>query len=136
MRDRVTPGLVLAAEFGHLAAAWTEAEAWPLISGFHLAMACCWGFIFAGLRRPRPRTVTVRFAAVLAVTLPASYLFTRAVGLPTYVTFTRLPTEPVGVLVSLLEGALAVALLTTRRRHGSGPAPAPARDSDPASAAA
>lgn len=133
MRDRVVPGLALAAELGHLVAAWTEAEAWPLISGFHIAVAYCWGFVFAGLRKPRPRKVTVGFAVVLAVSLPLMYLFTRTVGLPTYVTFTRLPTGPVGVVVSLTEVALAVALLAMRRRPAPDDAPAPASAESPRS---
>jgi hypothetical protein len=63
------------------------------------------------------------------------------VGVPTIVTFTRLPVEPVGVVVSLIEVALAVVLVMTRRqrrarRQDPADDPAAALDGDPASARA
>jgi hypothetical protein len=115
--------LVLAAELGHLSAAWTEARAWPLISGFHILVASALGFVFAGLRKPEPRRRTIRFATVLAVALPVLYLLTRVFGLPTIVSLTRLDVEPVGVVVTAVEVVLAVVLLGARRAV---PAPTPA----------
>ena len=117
MRDRLLLVLVVAAEAGHLVAAWTEAEAWPLISGFHITVACCLGFVLGGLRKPRPRAGTYRWLMVLGVSLPVLYVFTRLLGVPTYVTFTRLPIEAIGITVSMIEVALT-ALLATNRHTG------------------
>ena len=104
MRIRIAAWLALAAEVGHLVAAWTEATAWPLISGFHVVVAAGFGLVFAGLMKPQPRRRWVHCGRVLAVALPVSWLLTRTLGLPTYLTFTRLTVEPVGVLVTGLEG--------------------------------
>jgi hypothetical protein len=121
MRYRSIAWLVLAAELGHLTAAWTEARAWPLISGFHILVACALGFVFAGLRKPEPRRRTIRFATVLAIALPVLYLLTRVFGLPTILSLTRLDVEPVGVVVTALEVGLAVVLLRSRRTVAAHP---------------
>lgn len=141
MRDRVriAAWLAFAAELGHLAAAWIEAPGWPLISGFHVTMACFLGLIFAGLLKPEPRARTIRRATILAVVVPVLYILTRTLGLPTYVTFTRLPVDPVGVVVTVIELALAVLLIVRPARwklgRSAAPTPsadAPATDDDPA----
>ncbi|GAB2949099.1 hypothetical protein GCM10027280_42170 [Micromonospora polyrhachis] len=119
MRTRIAAGLALAAEFGHLAAAWTEAVAWPLLSGCHIVVAVGFGLVFAGLWKPSPRRRWLHTARVLALMLPAMWLFTRTIGVPTYLTFTRLAVDPVGVVVTVIEVALVVVLLVKEPQHGS-----------------
>jgi len=144
MRIRIAAGLALAAELGHLVAAWTEAIAWPLLSGVHIVVAAGFGLVFAGLLKPQPRRRWIYTARVLAITMPALWLLTRTIGLPTYLTFTRLAVDSVGVVVTVIEVALAVVLFV-RPSDGSRPGrwsiatapaeastgPAPAESTDP-----
>jgi hypothetical protein len=121
MRRQLIAGLVLAAEIGHLVAAFEEAAGWPLLSGAHLLLAAAYGRLFIALLRPAPGRWAVRAATTLALVLPLIWLGTRTLGLPTYLTFTRLEVTPGGIVTTLVEVALAAALLAT------GPAGQPSR---------
>ncbi|GLY04375.1 hypothetical protein Acsp01_47540 [Actinoplanes sp. NBRC 101535] len=114
---RLTLWLTFAAEIGHLVAAWVDARGWPLISGFHVVIACCWGLLFAGLHEPVPRARTIGRARSLATALPVLYLLSHTVGLPTLLTFTRLPVDKTGIVVTAIEVVLLIVLL--RLRQGS-----------------
>lgn len=112
MRARITAGLTLAAEAGHLVAAYEEAAAWPLLSGCQVIFAAVYGLLSAALLRRPPGRRAVRTATGMALTLPLLWLGTRTLGLPTYLTFTRLEVTPAGISTTLVEVALAAALLT------------------------
>jgi hypothetical protein len=112
MRARITAGLVLAAEAGHLVAAYEEADAWPLLSGCHVIFAAVYGLLSAALLRRPPGRRAVRTATSMALTLPLLWLGTRTLGLPTYLTFTQLEVTPAGIGTTLVEVALVAALLT------------------------
>jgi hypothetical protein len=58
----------------------------------------------------RPRRWIMSLGLTVALLLPLVWLFTRTLGLPTYLTFTRLPVTPVGVIVALTELTLSAAL--------------------------
>lgn len=113
-------GLVLAAELGHLAAVFQEWPEWVLRGAFQTAAAGLQGLLLAGLLTG-PSRKTVRRGVVLNVVLPALWLVSRTIGIPSYVTFQRLPFGVVDLFTSAVEVAAAVLLvreLRAARRSG------------------
>jgi len=143
---RVAAVLAFAAEVGHLAAAVVEAPAWPLIAGFHVVAAGLFGCVGVGM------ALTGRYRTpglVLAASVPGLWWVSRVYGLPTYLSLTRLEPTWLGAAVTLVELALAAALLrsspvaraagpatSSGHRSRSGPGPAPPDPGPPAPAPA
>jgi len=110
---RYAAALAFASQLIHLWVLLGEFAIRPLVGSF-VFLAVCQGMLGASLLLG-PGRWAVRFGLLLNATIVLAWAATRVAGFPALFGFARLPVEPVGVVVTVIEIALLVMLLRIGR---------------------